>query len=386
MEGTLMVGDFLAVSKMAYGPKIPQTVIAMPFVHHTLPLTKYTKSYLEWIELPYARFPGWTNVKVNDAVVFNYPDGDTVALQRQNESYYEIVRVMEDVFRNPSQNTHQYYMSEGQVHQYRDLLRKYKGKYYEGKGRDVVWQEYDVVARPIDKRENYIKRCVAVAGDKLEIKNSVLYLNDKPAYVPENLQFSYLIYNNGVGISPAARKKLDINEEDFHSYYNGAEYGCLSQKQVDKIKNMRNITAVEKILDSVGMYDPSIFPHDIRYNWNKDNFGPIIIPQKGVTVEINDSIVQLYKRIIQNYEGNTLEIKNGKVYINNQEATSYTFKMDYYWLMGDNRHNSADSRFWGFVPENHVVGKTAFVWLSVDKFKERGEGKIRWKRMFRAVK
>jgi len=385
MESTLMVGDFLAVSKMAYGPKIPQTVIAFPFVHHTLPLTKYTKSYLEWLNLPYYRFPGRKKVERNDAVVFNYPDGDTVVLQRQNESYYGIVRTMELVFQNPNQYANQQYMADNVIYQYGELIQKYGAQYYPGKGREVVWKEYDVVARPVDKRENYIKRCVGIPGDVIEIKNAVLYVNNKPAYIPENLQLSYYIYNNSVGLNPTVREKLNINEEDFHSSY-GIDYACLNQNQLNQIKNYRNIDSVVALIQSPGEWDADILPYDKRYPWNKDNFGPITIPKAGVSVEINDSTIKLYERIIRIYENNSLEIKNGTILINGKIATSYTFKMNYYWMMGDNRHNSADSRFWGFVPEDHIVGKTAFVWLSLDKFKNWFDGKIRWRKMFRKIK
>ncbi len=385
MEGTLMVGDYLAVSKVAYGPKLPQTVIAFPFVHHTLPLTKYTKSYVEWMNFPFYRFYGWKTVKRNDAVVFNYPDGDTVILQRQNESYYGVVRTMERVFQNPEQYAGQYYMSDNTVHQYYELIQKYGNNYYPGKGRDVVWQEYKVVARPVDKRENYIKRCVAIAGDKLEIKNRVLYINDKPFQKPDRLQYSYLIYNNGVGLNPSVRQKLNINEEDFHTGM-GVDYACLYESQLAQIKGFYNVTSIESIIDSAGKWDPDIMPHDPRFPWNKDNFGPIYIPKAGVSIQLNDSTATLYERIISVYENNQLEQRNGKIYLNGKETDTYTFKMNYYWLMGDNRHNSADSRYWGFVPEDHVVGKTAFVWLSLDKFKKWGEGKIRWNRMFRKIR
>jgi len=384
MEGTLMVGDYLAVSKTAYGPKFPQTIIAFPFVHHTLPLTKYTKSYVEWIKLPFYRFPGSTSIKRNDAVVFNYPDGDTVIMQRQNESYYGVVRAMERAFQNPNEYAYKYYMSEGALCRYDDLFRKYGADYYVGKGRDVVWKEYNVNARPVDKRENYIKRCVALPGDKLEIKNAVLFINDQPAYVPENMQLSYLLYNNGAGLNPNIRKKLNINEEDFQSNP-GFDFACLSQNQLNQIKTFRNISYIFPLIDSVGKWDPDVLPYDKRYGWNKDNFGPIVIPKAGTTVSLNDSSFKLYERIICVYENNDVKLSDGKIYINGKETLSYTFQMNYYWMMGDNRHNSLDSRFWGFVPEDHVVGKTAFVWLSLDKFKDWGEGKIRWRKMFRKI-
>ncbi|MCL2131242.1 MAG: signal peptidase I [Lentimicrobiaceae bacterium] len=363
MEGTLMVGDFLAVSKVSYGPKFPQTPVAVPFVHHTIPLTDYTKSYWDKLQVAHFRFRGLHGVERNDAVVFNYPDGDTVILERQNESYYAVMR-----------------------HLKAELLRM--GDYYPGKEYDVAKQEYQIVARPVDKRENYVKRCVAIAGDTLQIKNAVLYINNKKAYQPPNLQLRYYVWFDQYDISEKNRKTLDINEED-HGYspykMNCAIYH-LNKEQAAKIAAFPNIRAVEPAIQSDTVYEEDMFPHDKRFRWNVDNYGPIVIPKKGMTVALNDSTIQLYKRIIKNYEYNDLQIENGKIFINGQPADSYTFQMNYYWLMGDNRHNSADSRCWGFVPEDHIVGKPVFAWLSLDKFKKRGEGKIRWKRMFRKIK
>ncbi len=386
MEGTLMIGDYLTVSKIAYGPKIPQTPIAVPFVHHTLPLTKYTKSYWDKLQLPFVRLKGLHDVERNNSVVFNYPDGDTVILERQNESYYAIVRSVKNAFQNPKTAAFQRYYSEGVLHQYGELFQKYGTDYYPGKEYEVISKEYRVTARPIDKRENYVKRCVAVSGDKLEIKNAVLYINDQPAYQPPKAQMMYVVQNNGYDINEANRKKLDINEEDRIPIEPDRTIYHLNKDQAAKIASFPNIVAVIPQIYPDTAYEDGIFPHDFRYKWNRDNFGPITIPKAGVTVSLNDSTVQLYKRIIEVYENNTLEVKNGKVFVNGNETDQYTFKMNYYWMMGDNRHNSADSRYWGFVPEDHIVGKVSFAWLSLDKFKNWGEGKIRWNRMFRKIK
>ena len=411
MEGTLMVGDYLAVSKIAYGPKIPQTPIAVPFVHHTIPFTQYTKSYWDKLQLPYLRLSGFHDIERYDVVVFNYPDGDTVALERQSESYYAIAREFEAIFKpNPSldeqQRLQRRYSNESII----NLRNKYKGSYYQGKGRDVVNQEYQVVARPVDKRENYVKRCVGISGDTMRMENAVLYVNGQPAFVPEKMQLQYLVVYKDFNLNDnAICKKCDINEED-KWITNGNRYDiflnneqtdtitklikkgytvyvyCLYTEQIDKIRKLPNVLDVIPMLDKPDDYEFGIFPQDARYVWNKDNFGPIVIPQKGQTVHLNDSTIHLYKRIIKNYEGNDLEIKAGKIFINGQQADSYTFKQNYYWMMGDNRHNSLDSRYWGFVPEDHVVGKVSFAWLSLDKFKSWGEGKVRWKRMFRGIK
>ena len=386
MESTLMVGDYLAVGKMDYGARVPMTPIAFPFVHHTMPLTQSTKSYTECIKLPYMKFPTIRPLRRNDVVVFNYPDGDTVAIERQSESYYAIVREFEAMLnpetpRKTMENLYYRYSPERVMY----YQSKYGGAYYPGKGRDAVKKEYKVVARPVDKRENYVKRCVAMPGDVLQVINGELLINGKPAFKPEKMQYSYFVTDPaGIGLSSKKRKALNINEEDVQKIDQNTTVYWLNEDQKTQIEKMDLI--VEKIVDKEDTYDMSIFPHDSRYHWNKDNFGPIVIPQKGQTVEINDSTIVLYDKIIKNYELNDLQVKDGKVYINGQVADQYTFQMDYYFMMGDNRHNSADSRFWGFVPENHIVGRTLFVWLSLDKFKSLGEGKIRWNKMFKKIK
>ncbi|HPE40126.1 MAG TPA: signal peptidase I [Bacteroidales bacterium] len=384
MESSLMIGDYLAVNKMEYGARVPMTPLAIPFVHHTIPLTKSTKSYLEWIKLPYMKFPKLDEIKRGDVVVFNYPDGDSVAIERQNESYYAIVREF-DVILNPESSEFKMkkIFNKYGIEGYNYFNTKYSGSYYPQKAKEVVAQEYKVVARPIDKRENYVKRCVALPGDVLEIVNAQLYINGKAAKNPKRLQSSYEVVDpKKIGLSPSKRKMLDINEEDMGRMSDSSFFYCLNKDQVKQITKMGFI--VKPLLDEPEVYDPSILPHDSRYPWNKDNFGPITIPKKGVTVAINDSTVVLYEKIIRNYENNSLQVKAGKIYINGKETQSYTFKLDYYFMMGDNRHNSADSRFWGFVPEDHIVGKVWFVWLSLDKFKTLSEGKIRWNRMFKS--
>ncbi len=383
MESSLMVGDYLAVDKVSYGPRIPITPLAIPFVHHTIPLTTSTKSYLEWIKLPYMKFPNIKNIKRGDVVVFNYPDGDTVAVERQNESYYAIVREFEGLL-NP--NAPDYVKNQAiakySIDGYNVINSKYPGAYYPGKAKDVVAQEYKVIARPVDKRENYVKRCVAIPGDKIEIINAQLYINGSPAHNPKRIQSSYQVIDPlKIGLNSNKRQKLDINEEDYYKINDSIWLFNINNKQVAQIQKMG--LKVVPVIDKPGDFEYSIIPHDPRCKWNKDNFGPITVPKKGVTVPINDSTIVFYDKIIRNYEKNELTINDHKIFINGKVATSYTFKMDYYFMMGDNRHNSADSRFWGFVPENHIVGKVWFVWLSLDKFKSISEGKIRWNRMFK---
>ena len=386
MESSLMVGDYLAVDKITYGARIPMTPLAVPFVHHTLPLTKFTKAYVEWIKLPYLRFPKIHTVERGNAVVFNYPDGDTVVLERQSESYYAIVREFETLLNPNAPRTElakvvNRYSMEGAHY----IASKYPGPYYPGKGREAVRKEYHVTARPVDKREFYVKRCIGLPGDKLEIIDTQVYINDEPMQNPTRIQFSYLVTDpNGVGLNSKKRKTLNINEEDVHKLSNTTTQYSLNQKQKEEIEKMG--FTVERVVDRAGEQDLNILPHDVRYHWNKDFFGPITIPAKGTTVALNDSTVVLYEKIIHNYELHDLQVNAGQIFIDGKPATEYTFQQNYYFMMGDNRHNSADSRFWGFVPEDHIAGKVWFVWLSLDKFKTWGEGKIRWNRMFRGCK
>ena len=351
MEKTLLVGDYLFVSKVSYGPKAPNTPLSFPFVHHTLPLTESTKSYLEWIKLPYYRFPGITQIKNMDVVVFNYPDGDTLSTKFQsNLSYYQ-------------------------------LLRQF--------GRDAVWSNKsyfgDIIARPVDKRENFIKRCIGIAGDKIEIINRKVFINGKEEQNPGSRQFKYIVRTDGSGINPRNFEKLNITE-NFNTDNNGNYEVTLSDESLEKIKQLANVKSVEPEIQPKGQWDQNIFPFDSTYRWNVDNYGPINIPKKGVTVQLNSSNICFYRRIIGVFEENKLLEKDGKIFINGKESASYTFKMNYYWMMGDNRHNSADSRYWGFVPEDHVVGTAVFVWLSLDPNKSLLDGKIRWNKLFRIVK
>ncbi len=364
MEKSLLVGDFLFVSKMAYGPKVPMTPIAFPFVHHSMPVSG-NKSYVEWLKLPYYRFPGFGPVKLYDAVVFNYPSGDTVVLERQNEDYYQIVRDAENSFR-----------------------QQYADRYKPGMGREWIWSKYNITSRPPDKRENYIKRCMAMPGDTLEIINKVVYLNGKEAFVPEDLQFNYMVTATGQGFTQHELQKImdDIGINEGRAITPSRILLPLTTEMVEKLRSNPRIRSVELEVRPKGQHYSPIFPHDPEnFLWNEDNFGPLVIPKAGATVEINTQNISLYRKLIGIYDGNQLEINNGKIFINGAEVNSYTFRQDYYWLMGDNRDNSADSRFWGFVPEDHVVGKAIFVWLSLEKNKGWFSGKIRWNKCLRII-
>lgn len=343
MEKSLLVGDYLFVSKLSYGPKVPNTPIAFPFAHHTLPLTRQTKSYVEWIKLPYYRFPALREIQNNDVVVFNYPDGDTVALEMQNRSYYGMVREL---------------------------------------GHEFVNRNYTVVSRPVDKRENYIKRCVGIPGDTLQLKDGEVFINGQKLELPQRAQYNYHVITDGTPLHARVLERFDITDG---AQIGPAEYVlALTDATAEKLQQTNSVLHVNRIIKPAGHHERHIFPFHQAYSWNEDNFGPLYIPAKGQSIALDATNIVLYDRIIEVYEGNSLRVENGLVYINGEVANSYTFKMDYYWLVGDNRHNSADSRYWGFVPEDHVVGRAMFVWLSLDKNKSFPRN-IRWNKTMRVI-
>jgi len=365
MEKSLLVGDHLFVSKLAYGPRMPNTPIAFPFTQHTLPLIN-TKSWSNLIIWPYKRLAGGGKVKNNDPIVFNFPAGDTVVVEEQATSYYEIVR------RNA-----------------RDLKMRaiYGGSapkpdsYYYQIARKEIWDKYTVIFRPVDRRDNYVKRCIGIPGDTVTIKAGVLYVNGK--IVPDNgtQQTTYVVGTNGTTINPKAFERLDISRSDQSMVSGSAYYLPLTKSNAETISKFTNVSEVSPVVARAGEYAPHIFPYNPVYGWNEDNYGPIWMPVKGSTVQLDTANICLYERIIDVYEENDLRVEGSTIFINNSPATSYTFKMGYYWMMGDNRHNSADSRYWGFVPEDHIVGTPKFIWLSLDK-EAKGLKSIRWNRMF----
>jgi signal peptidase I len=349
MEKTLLVGDYLFVSKLSYGPRVPMTPIAFPFAHHTMPLTSSVKSYLDWPKLSYYRFPGLRTIKNNDVVVFNYPDGDTLSVSLQsNVSYHS-------------------------------LVREY--------GRDVVWNNPDkfgeITARPVDKRENFIKRCVGIPGDTLQIVNGEVLINGSAIAFDGEVQHNYHVVTDGSRLHPRILDRLDITEPRMIS--NSEFIMPMTEEVAESLAGESIIQSVKKIIKPSSIHEKHIFPFSENYPWNEDNFGPLFIPKEGAVVELNTTNIVLWRRIIEAYEYNTVEIKDDQVFINGEIATSYTFKMNYYWLVGDNRHNSADSRYWGFVPENHIVGRAMFVWLSLDKNKSF-LSKIRFNKTFRVIR
>ncbi len=405
LEKSLMVGDYLFVSKLSYGAKIPNTPLAFPFAHHTLPGTQFVKSYLEWIKIPYFRLPGFRKVSNGDYVVFNYPDGDTVALKKQDRSYYQEIRdKAADIQNNFAQSGQK--ISEEQAMS--------KAWAYVNTNEDEFGK---IVARPPDKRENYVKRCVGIAGDKLEIIDGDMFINGQKQNRPEHSQHFYDIktktpifgFNQRTAEGQALSNLTLLDELDVY-VSEGGKYEMpgdtsyymlnLPEDKAEKIKNIPGVISVQKRIDPKDEYNPSIFPHDPRYKWNNDNFGPFVIPKAGTTVTIDTSNISLYIKVLKTYDNGDHDVKmvGGKVLYDGQPISKYTFQKDYYWMMGDNRHNSADSRYWGLVPEDHIVGTPVFIWMSLKDPKYNplsgefslstfftGHGKARWDRFFTFV-
>ena len=347
MEGSLLVGDYLYVSKVTYGPQMPNTPLSFPFVHHTMPFSQTRKSFSEAVKWPYHRLKGLRKIRRNDVVVFNFPAGDTVLLENQAVTYY-------------------------------DVLRGYQQAYGDAEGRRKLFEEYTVIARPVDKRENYIKRCVALPGDTLAIVDRRVMVNGEPQEPIPGIQHRYIVQTSSP-LSQYAIDKLGISEYGG----NGAAYEMfITEQTAEKLEALDNVISVRPYTH---IASTDVFPQPDYPQWSPDDFGPILIPAKGMTVELTRENLALYRRIIEVYEGHDLKTDGGTVLIDGVPTDTYTFAMDYYWMMGDNRHNSAYSRFWGFVPEYHIVGKASFVWLSLDE-KKPFPANIRWNRIFKKVR
>ncbi|MFV8373969.1 signal peptidase I [Flavobacterium sp. LB1P62] len=328
LEKSLLIGDFLFVSKMNYGARVPMTTVALPMVHDSIPLTK-SKSYLTWPQLPYLRLPGIQNINRTDIVVFNWPV-------------------------------------------------------------DTVYKFFDTSKRraykPVDKKSNYVKRCVGIPGDSLSIKDGIVYINGKILQLPERAkpQFSYAVALDGkTSIDfESLLKELDITDDaGFKTDLRDTLFlKALTAAGAERLKNVPGVVSVTRQI-SKGI-EGGIFPHINK--WNRDNFGPIYIPQKGKTVSLTTETLPFYRMIISEYEKKDLKVNGSEIRIDGKVVDSYTFDQNYYWMMGDNRHNSEDSRYWGYVPEDHIVGKPIFIWLSIDPH-GKGLNKVRWDRVFTTV-
>ena len=375
LEKSLLTGDYLFVSKVSYGPRIPETPLTMPLTQHTLPIVE-CKSYIEWPHWDYRRVKGFGNVELNDIVVFNYPAGDTICTAQQYQTEY-------------------YRLCYGYGYpQYADLPNldslsaeerlKVFNKIYD-LGRQYLQnnrQEFgEIDTRPTDRRENYVKRCVGLPGQTLQIKDHIVYLDGKANKEPDNVQYTYHVKLKQ-GLPDELMQELGISMEDLMQL-NQFGYMPLTQHAFDVLGARKDL--VESITLNTDADDIDIYPQNGNFHWTRDNYGPIWIPQKGKSVKLTLDNLPIYERCIRAYEGNELEVNDdGKIMINGKEASEYTFKLDYYWMMGDNRHNSADSRYWGFVPEDHIVGKPIFIWWSSDPDR-RGLNGVRWSRLFRLV-
>lgn len=356
MEKTLLIKDFLFVSKLSYGPRIPNTPLSVPFVHNYMPVGD-GKSYSTLIQLPYIRWFA-SPVKRGDAVVFNFPAGDTVIHEKDFESarpYYDLKRYLvsgspeekafaQDVFNNPDR--------------------------------------YPIVVHPVDKSDNYIKRCVGIAGDMLQVKKDIVFINGQQETVPPNSQLNYIVTTK-VALDQDVMKdeyNVDLDKGDYSLTGNKLnEYRMLLTYKA-KEKMLKNGLATSIVLDEIyNNGGGNVFPYDTLHKWSREDFGPIWIPAKNVPLKLTADNYAIYERAIRVYEKNDFYMKDGKFYLNGKEVIDYTFKMDYYWMMGDNRQGSQDSRYWGFVPEDRVVGKAWMIWFSWD-------GGPRWKRFFNIVK
>ncbi len=379
LEKSLLTGDYLFVSKLSYGPRIPETPLTMPLTQHTLPVVN-TKSYLDWPHWDYRRVKGLGNVKLNDIVVFNYPAGDTLcsADAYQEQDYYALCSYIgkslmtAQGFQQPDLKA----MNPIEQRNYLEKVIAMGRKYI----RNNPGEYGEVITRPTDRRENYVKRCVGLPGQTLQIKNRIVYLDGKPNKEPDNVQYTYYVKLKSQ-MPTELMDELGISNEDMASL-NQNGYLPLTKKAAQALAKHKELVASIRLNTDAQTGD--LYPLDAYTGWTRDNYGPIWIPKKGATVQLNMKNIAIYERPIQVYEHNDLKVKNGQIYINGRLAHTYTFKMNYYWMMGDNRHNSADSRYWGFVPEDHVVGKPIFIWWSHNP-DHPGFSGIRWHGLFNIV-
>lgn len=381
LEKTMLVGDYLCVSKVSYGPRIPQTPLTMPLTQNTMPaILGGGKSYLDTPHWDYRRVAGLGKVQLGDIVVFNFPAGDTVCVKVQNPDFHSLCyllgqQIMEQTGNSFVPNAAMSYEQQQRVYaQWYALGRSYI------QANEAEFGE--IIARPVDRRENFVKRCVGLPGQTLRIVDSEIYLDGVKQPMPEHAQLNYdVTFVRDLPIE--VMQELGITREDIYCYNSGSGLPLTkAAKQALEQKGYIHPNAPKTAGNSAGLY-----PVNMAKDWTTANYGGeegIWIPKRGATLALTLQNLPLYERCIVAYEENQLAVRDGKIYINNQPADSYTFKFDYYWMMGDNRECSADSRSWGFVPEDHIVGKPLFVWMSLDPDYGLFSGKIRWERLFKS--
>jgi len=346
MEESLLAGDYIFVSKLAYGPKLPNTPLSWPFMPDYFP--NGVKTYSGKMTLPYKRLKGVSKVKNGDVIVFSFPMGDSMVLQYPGQNYYS-------------------------------LIRQY--------GRRYIHDHFDIITHPVDRRENFIKRCMGLPGDTIEIVGGRVHVNQLEIDFLPNQKFKFYIKTKNEKLSDQLLDSLNISDKELtFNPANLLHVVYLTMKQSDQLKNHPKVSSIQRYIEPLlTFHNPEIFPNDIRYKWTNDQFGPLIIPARNMTVELDKNTYPLYARAIEVYENNHVEVKDESYYINGEKSETYTFKLDYFFVMGDNRHNSADSRHWGFVPEDHLLGKAVAIWLSSDPDVSFVEG-LRKERIFRRIK
>ena len=346
MEETLLAGDYIFVSKLSYGPRLPETPLAIPFYHNKLPSGK--KPYSEKLKMPHKRLSGFSSVKRGDIIVFNFPEGDTMVVQYPGQNYYSLVR------------------------QY---------------GREYILSEFDIITHPVDKRENYIKRCIALPGDTLLIAEGMVRVNGSLRSELPLQKFKYYVTTRGEPLPDPLLDSLNILKSAVtYNPINSLHVLYLAKENVESLRSFPQVRSISRYTEpTLSFQNQEIFPHNNHYRWTGDNFGPLRIPKRGDSILIDQLNLPIYRRIIEIYEQNEMSVRDGVIHINGEATSSYVFQMDYYFVMGDNHHNSADSRYWGFVPEDHLLGKAVVVWFSI-KPDTPFIGGLRKERIFRSIK